>query len=114
MSFLRHAGIYRSDDLCVAGSEPLSSLPALIGLDEFQPAIPWQVALQQSLPPLRRPPTILINQTRRTMTFQRTVIVPLTSCLSPRVHSSFAVPFLYPLPTLTGEGQEGASERSIK
>jgi hypothetical protein len=35
----------------------------LIGLDEFQPAIPWQVALQQSLPPLRRPRTILQNKT---------------------------------------------------
>jgi hypothetical protein len=35
MSFLRHEGIYRSDDFCVAGSEPLASLPALIGLDEF-------------------------------------------------------------------------------
>jgi hypothetical protein len=35
----------------------------LIGLDEFQPAIPWQVALQQSLPPLSRPRAILQNKT---------------------------------------------------
>jgi hypothetical protein len=92
MSFLRHAGIYRSDDASVAGSEPLCSLPALIGLDEFQPAIPWQVALQQSLPPLRRLPTILNNLTRRTMTFQRTVTTPLIRCLSPRVQSRCSHP----------------------
>jgi hypothetical protein len=30
-------------------------LPALIGIDEFQPAIPWRVGLHQSLPPLHRP-----------------------------------------------------------
>src|SRR5580692_8034945 len=29
--------------------------PAIIGIDEFQPAIPWQVALPQSSPPLHRP-----------------------------------------------------------
>jgi hypothetical protein len=88
MSFLRHAEIYRSDDASAAGRERLCSLPALIGLDEFQPAIPWQVALQQSLPPLRRLPTILNNLTRRTMTFQRTVTTPLIRCLSPRVQST--------------------------
>jgi hypothetical protein len=27
----------------------------LIGVDEFQPDIPWRVALQQSPPPLHRP-----------------------------------------------------------
>ncbi|MBZ5690138.1 MAG: hypothetical protein LAP86_34590, partial [Acidobacteriia bacterium] len=43
--------------------QAFGSLPVLIGLDEFQPAIPWQVALQQSLPPLRRPCTILQNKT---------------------------------------------------
>jgi hypothetical protein len=32
-------------------------LPALIGIDEFQPDIPWQVGLHQSLPPLFRPPS---------------------------------------------------------
>src|SRR5215469_11507287 len=63
MSFLRHGGIYRSDDVCSTGSKRSGSLPVLIGLDEFQPAIPWQVALQQSLPPLRRPRAILQNKT---------------------------------------------------
>src|ERR1700747_1653208 len=56
-------GIYRSDDTCSTGSKRSGSLPVLIGLDEFQPAIPRQVALQQSLPPLRRPRTILQNKT---------------------------------------------------
>ena len=63
MSFLRHGGIYRSDDACSTGSKRSGSLPVLIGLDEFRPAIPRQVALQQSLPPLRRPRTILQNKT---------------------------------------------------
>jgi hypothetical protein len=89
MSFLRHVGIYRSDGFYTAGSERLSSLPALIGLDEFQPTIPWQVALQQSLPPLHRPRMILNKQTRRTMILQRTAIAPLTLCLTLRVQSIF-------------------------
>ena len=88
MSFLRHVGIYRSDGFYVAGSERFSSLPALIGIDEFQPAIPWQVALQQSLPPLYRPRTILNNPIRRTMIFQPTATTPLTPCLTPRVQST--------------------------
>src|SRR6516225_7397333 len=54
-------GIYRSDDVCFTGSKRFGSLPVLIGLDEFQPVIPWQVALQQSLLPLRRPRAILQN-----------------------------------------------------
>ena len=54
----------------------------------FQPAIPWQVALRQSLPPLRRLETILNNQTCRTIIFQRTATTPLTRCLSPGVHST--------------------------
>jgi hypothetical protein len=53
----------------------------------FQSAIPWRVALRQSLPPLHRLVTILNNPLCRTMIFQRTATTPLTSCLSPRVHS---------------------------
>src|SRR5580704_12791482 len=53
----------------------------------FQSAIPWRVALRQSLPPLYRPVTILNNPLCRTIIFQRTATTPLTSCLSPRVHS---------------------------
>src|ERR1022692_949487 len=37
----------------------------------FQSAIPWQVALRQSLPPLHRPETILNNQRCRTIIFRR-------------------------------------------
>jgi hypothetical protein len=42
-------------------------LPALIGIDEFQPVIPWQGGLHQSLPLLHRPAsecdklTLLVN-----------------------------------------------------
>ena len=64
----------------------------------FQSAIPWRVALRQSLPPLHRLATILNNPLCRTMIFQRTAITPLTSCLSPRVHSTNAVPSPAPHP----------------
>src|ERR1700720_3894991 len=58
----------------------------------FQSAIPWRVALRQSLPPLHRLATILNNPLCRTMIFQRTATTPLTSCLSPRVHSIEPLP----------------------
>src|SRR3984893_10698287 len=56
-------GIYRSEEVGSTGSKRSVLLPVLIGRDEFQPVIPWQVALQQSLPLLRRPRAILQNQT---------------------------------------------------
>jgi hypothetical protein len=40
---------------CKAGSGINPPLPALIGVDEFQPVIPWRVALPQSSLPLHRP-----------------------------------------------------------
>jgi len=58
MSFLRH-GESIDPMMGLLGASGLCLLPALIGFDEFQPAIPWQVALQQSPPPLHRPGTIL-------------------------------------------------------
>src|ERR1039458_3020518 len=45
-----------------------------------------------TLPPLHRLETILNNQHCRTMILQRTATTPLTSCLSPRVHSSITFP----------------------
>jgi len=64
MSFLRHGESIDPMTFVPLGASGRSgSLPVLIGLDEFQPAIPWQVALQQSLPPLRRPRAILQNKT---------------------------------------------------
>jgi hypothetical protein len=66
------------------GSPPQCSSAAM----SFQSAIPWQVALRQSLPPLHRLATILNNPLCRTMIFQRTVTTPLTSCLTPWVHFS--------------------------
>jgi hypothetical protein len=44
---------------------------------------------------------------RRTMIFQRTATPPLTSCLSPRVHSKFAVPFPRPHPWLQRKSING-------
>ena len=63
MSFLRHGESIDPMNGLFHWEQAFGSLPVLIGLDEFQPAIPWQVALQQSLPPLRRPRTILQNKT---------------------------------------------------
>src|SRR3984893_14086751 len=53
----------------------------------FEYIICRRVAVRQSLPPLHRLVTILNNPLCRTMIFQRTATIPLTSCLSPRVHS---------------------------
>src|SRR5271157_2488865 len=89
MSFLRHEEIYRSDvGLGKAGSGNWCRRSQCSSASmSFQSAIPWQVALRQSLPPLHRLVTILDNPRCRTMIFQRTATTPLTSCLSPRVHS---------------------------
>jgi hypothetical protein len=100
MSFSRHEEIYRSDvklgkpgsGHCCRRSQRSSAAMS------FQSAIPWKVALRQSLPPLHRLQTILNNPRCRTMTFQQTATAPLTSCLSPRVHSKIPrVPDLFPI-----------------
>src|SRR3989442_5920548 len=107
MSFLRHEEIYGSDvGLGKAGNgkgccRSQRSSAAM----RFQSAIPWQGALQHSLPPLHRLETILNNQCCRTMIFQRTATTPLTPCLSPRVHS------IVPTPPL-GPGESVAVESS--
>src|SRR5208283_1722513 len=90
MSFLRHEEIYRSDvGLGKAGSgNGCRRSQCSSASMSFQSAIPWQVALRQSLPPLHRLVTIFDNLRCRTMFFQRTATTPLTSCLSPRVHST--------------------------
>ena len=60
MSFLRHGEIYRPmDNGKRAGAACARPPPALIGTMSFQLAIPWQVALPQSLPPLHQPRRIL-------------------------------------------------------
>jgi hypothetical protein len=74
------------------GSPPQCSSAAM----SFQSAIPWQVALRQSLPPLHRLATILNNPLCRTMIFQRTVTTPLTSCLTLWVHFILPSPYTTP------------------
>jgi hypothetical protein len=76
----------RSNDRCFRFERPLRVKRTTTAMS-FQSAIPWRVALRQSLPPLYRPVTILNNPLCRTIIFQRTATTPLTSCLSPRVHS---------------------------
>jgi hypothetical protein len=57
--------------------------------------IPWQVALQQSLPPLRRPPAILQNQTSPYNDFSANGDNPLNS-----VSHSKGAPQFRPLSSL--------------
>ena len=79
MSFLRHEEIYRSDvaqgwEATISAASQHSSAAM-----SFQPAIPWRVALQQSPPPLRRPPTILRTGNRRAKNFSPNGNYPLNS-----------------------------------
>jgi len=55
MSFLRHSEIYPFDEGAVAPDRAI----ALIERMSFDLAIPWQVALLQSLPPLHQPASIM-------------------------------------------------------
>jgi hypothetical protein len=64
--------------------------PPLIVWMSFRLAIPWRVALQQGLPPLRQPFTFCTQRFRRTMSFHRTAYCGLTGCLSRGVHSTNA------------------------
>jgi hypothetical protein len=63
MSFSRHAEIYRSDVKLGkpgSGNYDRRSQRSSAAMS-FQSAIPWKVALRQSLPPLHRLQTILNN-----------------------------------------------------
>jgi hypothetical protein len=55
VSFLRHGESIDPMLKSKAGSGICPPLPALIGVDEFQPVIPWRVDLHQSPPSLHRP-----------------------------------------------------------
>src|SRR6516225_6051710 len=60
MSFLRHRGIYQSDELKRRAQSRLSRNHARAHrLDEFPVGYSWRVALQQSPLPLHQPPLIL-------------------------------------------------------
>ena len=89
MSFLRHEEIYRSDVRLGQTWErqPVSSLPVLIGCDEFP--VGYSLAGCPPAEPASASPTgtILNNPHCRTMIFQRTATTPFTSCLTFGVHS---------------------------
>ena len=56
MSFLRHQQIYQSDPgIKTRGDAESGSAPRPIVLMSLRPAIPWQVGLHQSPPPLYQP-----------------------------------------------------------
>ncbi len=92
MSFLRHEEIYRSDVRLGQTWErqPVSSLPVLIGCDEFP--VGYSLAGCPPAEPASASPTgtILNNPHCRTMIFQRTATTPFTSCLTFGVHSNSA------------------------
>jgi len=79
MSFLRHEEIYRSDVRFGQSWErqPVSSLPVLIGCDEFP--VGYSLAGCPPAEPASASPTetILNNPPCRTMIFQRTATTPL-------------------------------------
>jgi hypothetical protein len=66
-----------------AGSRSSSLPPALIGLDEFQLAIPWRGGLHQSPPPLHQPGQVCGKLASLVEDFQRTAKYLLTGCLTP-------------------------------
>jgi len=112
MSFSEAWGIYQSDVLFATGSKPLCSLPVLIGLDEFQPTIPWQVALQQRLPPLRRLRAIFRNRTSPYNDFSANGANPLNFVSQPKgaLHSIL----IGPLRTNGLAQKRGATELSAE
>ena len=56
--------------------------PSLIVRDEYAPAIPRRVALQQSLPPFHRMRPVCYESFRRSRDFHRTATCVLTVCVS--------------------------------
>src|SRR5262249_2273863 len=93
---------YQSDEVGSTGSKRSGSLPLPIGFDEFQPAIPWQVALQQSLPPLRRPRPILQNPIPPYNDFPANGDNPLNSVSQPKGSLQSAPPPPPPPPLSPG------------
>jgi len=85
MSFLRHGkSIDPMLELKNAGSRSCSLPPVLIGLDEFQLAIPWRFALQLSRLRFTNRGQCAVNSSYRSSIFHRTANYLLTDCLTPR------------------------------
>ncbi len=104
MSFLRNEEIYRSDMAKRLGGNDSAAPQHSSAAMSFQPAIPRQVALQQSPPPLRRLATIVRKGKRRARIFHPTATTPLTLCLTIGVH--FKSPLCFgPRLSLSGTDQ---------
>ena len=104
MSFLRHArsigpmgqvktilrlkpcGASRWSAPGFAAGRDCNTAPSLIVRDEYAPAIPWRVALQQSLPPFHRMRPVCYESICRSRDFHRTASCVLTVCLGPGGH----------------------------
>lgn len=69
-----------------AAGRDCNTAPSLIVRDEYAPAIPWRVALQQSLPPFHRMRPVCYESICRSRDFHRTASCVLTVCLGPGGH----------------------------
>jgi hypothetical protein len=94
MSFLRHVGIFRSDDFYAAGSERLPDSQRSSGSMSSSRLFLGRLLSSSACLRFTGQERFSIISPRRTMIFQRTATSPLTYCLSSRVHSSEP---LYPL-----------------
>ena len=84
MSFLRHGkSIDPMSGRENAGSRSSSLPPALIGLDEFQLAIPWRVVSTRARLRFTNRGQCAVNSLRWSSNFQRTAKSVLTGCLTP-------------------------------
>ena len=83
MSFPEACQIYHSDDELPTAQGTAKAIPrCLHRCDESGPAIPWQVALQQSLPPLHRSVSACHTSPGWSRSFHRTATVGIPFCLT--------------------------------
>ena len=87
MSFLRHVGIFRSDDVYAAGSERLAHSQRSSDSMSSSRLFLGRLLSSSACLCFTGQERFSITSPRRTMIFQRTATSPLTYCLSSRVHS---------------------------
>ena len=113
MSFLRHArsigpmgqlktilrlkpcGASRWSAPGFAAGRDCNTAPSLIVRDEYAPAIPRRVALQQSPSPFHRMRPVCYESSRRSRDFHRTANCVLTVCVSQPDKRNFALASLF-------------------
>jgi len=96
MSFLRHGESIDPMNVYATGSKHLAHSQCSSASMSSSLAIPRQVALQQSLPPLRRPRTILQNKTSPYNDLSASGNTPLNFVSHPK--GALHLPPFFPLP----------------